>query len=64
MVWFWLLIGGIGTVGGAGALVVAFRAGQEGDRAKERVLFRRAVVGLAIGSLAFLAAMVAGTPRG
>jgi hypothetical protein len=47
----------VGTVGGAAALVLAFRRGQTGDRAGERRLFRGAVVGLALGSLAFLAAM-------
>lgn len=50
-------VGAVGTVGGAAALVLAFRRGQTGDRAGERRLFRGAVVGLALGSLAFLAAM-------
>lgn len=50
--------GAVGTVGGAWALVVAFRRGQGGDRAGEQRLFRTAVLALALGSLAFLAAMV------
>lgn len=52
-------LGAVGTVGGACALVVAFRRGQGGDRAGEQRLFRAAVLGLALGSLAFLGAMVA-----
>lgn len=63
MVWFWLLVGAVGTLGGAGTLVVAFRSGQEGDKDRERRLFRVAVGALALGSLAFLAAMIIGTPR-
>jgi hypothetical protein len=51
-------LGAVGTLGGASALVMAFRRGQGGDRAAEQRLFRAAVLGLAVGSLAFLGAMV------
>ncbi len=64
MVLFWLVLGAVGTLGGAGTLVVAFRSGQEGERDRERVLFRLAVAALALGSAAFLVAMVLGTPKG
>ncbi len=63
MVWLWLGIGALGTLGGAGMLVAAFRRGQQGDKAREGRLFRRAVGSLALGSLSFLLAMIAGTPR-
>ncbi len=63
MVWFWLGIGAIGTIGGAWMLVTAFRGGQQGDKARERSLFRWAVGALALGSLSFLVAMIVGTPR-
>ena len=49
-----LASGGLLTIGGAAALVVAFRHGQAGRRDDERTWFRAAVVGLALGSLAFL----------
>lgn len=55
-----LVLGGVGTLGGAAALVLAFRAGQAGERDRERTLFRWAVAGLAAGSLLFLATMIAG----
>ncbi|HOU90526.1 MAG TPA: hypothetical protein PLU22_05740 [Polyangiaceae bacterium] len=64
MVWFWLALGAVGTIGGAGMLVVAFRSGQGGDPAREKVQFRGAVAALAVGSAALLAAMIVGTPRG
>ena len=64
MVWFWLTLGAAGTLGGAGTLVVAFRTGQDGDTAREKVLFRGAVTALAVGSAAFLVTMILGTPRG
>jgi hypothetical protein len=51
-------VGAILTIGGAGALVVAFRHGQFGRRADERRWFTAAVVALALGSLAFLATVV------
>lgn len=50
-----LALGGVLTVGGAVALVVAFRYGQAGRAGDERRWFRLAVAGLALGSLAFLA---------
>jgi hypothetical protein len=50
-----LAFGGLLTIGGAGALVVAFRHGQAERRDDERRWFRLAVAGLALGSLAFLA---------
>lgn len=46
--------GGLLTLGGAGALVVAFRHGQAGRRAEERRWFRGAVGALVLGSAAFL----------
>ena len=49
-----LALGGLLTIGGAGALVVAFRHGQAGRHADERRWFRIAVGGLGLGSLAFL----------
>jgi len=63
VVWFWLAVGAVGTLGGSSALVLAFRSGQHGDPAREKVLFRGAVAALAIGSAAFLLAMIVGTPR-
>lgn len=53
-----LALGGILTIGGAGALVVAFRHGQADRRGAERVWFRLAVAGLALGSAAFLATVL------
>ena len=61
--WSWLALGAVGTLGGAGALVLAFRSGQGGDKAREKVLFRGAVAALALGSAAFLVAMILGTPK-
>ncbi|GEN78604.1 hypothetical protein [Actinotalea fermentans] len=56
-----LALGGLCTIGGAGALVAAFRHGQAGRAADERRWFRMAVVGLALGSTAFLVtALLAG----
>ncbi len=49
-----LALGGLLTIGGAGALVVAFRHGQAGRTDDERRWFRVAVAGLALGSVAFL----------
>jgi len=49
-----LVIGGVLTIGGAGALVVAFRHGEAGRTEDERRWFRAAVGALAVGSLAFL----------
>ena len=49
-----LVLGGLLTIGGAGALVVAFRHGQAGRTADERRWFRLAVAGLGLGSVAFL----------
>lgn len=49
-----LVLGGLLTIGGAAALVVAFRHGQAERRDDERRWFRLAVVGLGLGSLAFL----------
>ncbi len=48
-----MTLGGLLTVGGAGALVVAFRHGQAGRPDAERTWFRSAVAALALGSLAF-----------
>lgn len=53
-----LALGAVLTIGGAAGLVVAFRHGQAGRRDVERRTFRLAVVGLAIGSLVFLATVV------
>lgn len=49
-----LVLGGLLTIGGAAALVVAFRHGQAERRDDERRWFRLAVLGLGLGSLAFL----------
>lgn len=49
-----LALGGLLTIGGAAALVVAFRHGQADRRDDERRWFRLAVAGLGLGSLAFL----------
>lgn len=49
-----LVLGGLATIGGAGALVVAFRHGQAGRRDDERRWFRAAVAALALGSASFL----------
>ena len=55
-----LALGAVGTIGGAAALVVAFRHAQAGRRADERRWFTVAVVALAVGSLAFLATVAQG----
>lgn len=55
-----LTVGAVGTIGGAAALVVAFRHSQAGRRSDERRWFAIAVVALAAGSLAFLATVVQG----
>jgi len=55
-----LVLGAIGTIGGAAALVAAFRHGQAGRRADERRWFTIAVVALALGSLAFFATVAQG----
>ncbi len=49
-----LALGGLLTVVGATALVVAFRHGQAGRPDDERRWFRLAVAALALGSLGFL----------
>jgi hypothetical protein len=57
-----LTLGAILTLGGAAMLVLAFRHGQAGRTDDERRTFRLAVVGLAAGSLLFLATVaVSGT---
>lgn len=53
-----LALGAVLTVGGAAALVVAFRHGQAGRRADERRWFLAAVAALALGSLGFLATVI------
>lgn len=53
-----LVLGGLLTIAGALALVVAFRHGQAGEPDAERRVFRLAVAGLAAGSLLFFATMV------
>jgi len=53
-----LALGAVLTIGGAGALVVAFRHGRAGQRADERRWFVGSVVALALGSLGFLAAVL------
>ena len=53
-----VVLGALGTLGGAVLLVLAFRRGQEGDRDAERTWFRGAVGVLALGSLALLGAVV------
>lgn len=55
-----LTLGAIGTMGGAAALVVAFRHSQAGRRPDERRWFVLAVAALALGSLAFLATVLQG----
>lgn len=55
-----LALGGLLTIGGAAALVVAFRHGQAGRADDERRWFRGAVVGLALGSAGFLATVLLG----
>ena len=57
-----LALGAVLTLGGAVVLVLAYRRGQAGRREDEQRLFRLAVGGLALGSLAFLATMMLGTP--
>ena len=56
-----LVLGGLGTVGGALLLVRAYRLGLTGDRDAERRAFRVAVAALAVGSLAFLGTMALST---
>lgn len=53
-----LAVGAVLTVAGAAALVVAFRHGQADRREQERRWFASAVVGLALGSLGFLATVL------
>ena len=53
-----LALGGLLTIGGAGALVIAFRHGQAGRTDAEQRWFRVAVAGLALGSAAFLATVL------
>ncbi len=53
-----VVLGAIGTIGGAGLLVAAFRAGQAGERDRERQLFRYAVLGMAAGTALFVVALV------
>lgn len=53
-----LALGGLLTIGGAGALVVAFRLGQEDRPDAERLWFRAAVGALALGSVSFLATVL------
>ncbi|MCL3860664.1 hypothetical protein [Actinotalea sp. K2] len=53
-----LALGGLLTIGGAGALAVAYRHGQDGRRDAEKVTFRAAVAALAAGSLLFLLSTV------
>lgn len=60
MTYVTLALGAVGTIGGAAALVVAFRHSQAGRRAAERRWFTVAVVALAVGSLAFLATVAQG----
>ncbi len=49
-----VVLGGVATLAGALALVLAFRHGQAGRRDRERVVFRLAVGALALGSALFL----------
>lgn len=58
MAYVTLALGGVLTIGGAGALVVAFRHGQAGRKDAERTWFRLAVGALALGSVGFLATVV------
>lgn len=53
-------LGGVGTIGGALCFVAAFRRGQVDDRAGEQRLFRAAIAAMGVGSLLFVAALVAG----
>lgn len=53
-----LVLGAVGTIGGAMLLVVAFRHGQARDPDGERRAFRAAVAALAVGSLLWLATIV------
>lgn len=53
-----VVLGAVGTIGGAGLLVAAFRSGQNGEREREGRLFRYAVLGMALGSASFLAALL------
>ena len=53
-----LALGALLTIGGAAGLVVALRHGYAGRRDAERLTFRLAVAGLAVGSLVFLATVV------
>lgn len=53
-----LALGGLLTIGGAGALVVAAKHARSGERDAERRWFRGAVGALALGSAAFLATVL------
>lgn len=53
-----VVLGAIGTIGGAGLFVAAFRRGQAGDVEAERRLFRISVAGMAVGSALFVVALM------
>ncbi|MCV2393833.1 hypothetical protein OEB99_05890 [Actinotalea sp. M2MS4P-6] len=54
-----VVLGAVGTIGGAGLFVAAFRRGQAGDHDTERRLFRAAVAGFGVGSAMFVIALMA-----
>lgn len=53
-----LALGGAASTAGAIFLVAAFRAGQAGRLDYERVRFRAATAGLALGAALFLATVI------
>lgn len=53
-----VVLGAVGTIGGAALLVGAFRRGQAGDRDVERRMFGGAVAGLGGGALLFAIALL------
>lgn len=53
-----VVLGAVGTIGGAALLVAAFRRGQAGDPAGERRMFTGAVAGLGGGALLFALALL------
>jgi hypothetical protein len=53
-----VVLGAVGSIGGAALLVAAFRRGQAGDRDGERRLFGGAVAGLGAGMVLFAVALL------
>lgn len=53
-----VVLGAVGSIGGAALLVGAFRRGQAGDREGERRMFAGAVAGLGTGMVLFAIALL------